>query len=98
MDDVPELTPRESFQASLYKDPNALFRRAVIRMLWYLVPSLGLMIAWFINGDPAYAIIGYGILLHQTLYRLYLTKKGAQTTGSIIKKYETKRGDKPDDT
>jgi hypothetical protein len=95
MDELPELTPRENFQASLYKDPQALFKRALIRMLWYLVPSIGLMIVWFINRDPAYAIVGYGILLHQTIYRLYLTKRGAQTTGNIIKKYETKRGDIP---
>jgi hypothetical protein len=96
MDELPELTPRENFTASLYKDPKALFKRALIRVLWYLVPSLALMVMWFINRDPAYAIVGYGILLHQTLYRLYLTRRGAQTTGSIIKKYETKRGDKPD--
>jgi hypothetical protein len=98
MNDSPEFTPKETFHASLYKDPNALFKRALIRTLWYLVPSVGLMIVWLINRDPAYAIVGYGILLYQTVYRLSLTKKGAQTTGSMIKKCEAKRGDKQDAT
>src|SRR5581483_6270128 len=96
MNPPPEFTPKENFQASLYRNPEALFRRALLRTLSYVIPSLALMAAWFITKDPAYAIVGYGILLYQTFYRLVLTRRGAQTTGNIIKKYEAKQeGPKP---
>jgi hypothetical protein len=91
MDDTPEFTPKENFHANLYRDPQALFKRALFRALSYLIPSVGLMIVWLITRDPAYAIVGYGILLYQAVNRLFLMKRGMQTTGSIIKKYETRR-------
>jgi hypothetical protein len=67
MNDSPELTPQEKYHASLYKDPAQLFRRALVRKLTFLVPSLALMIAWFITRDAAYAICGYGILLSEAV-------------------------------
>lgn len=85
-----ELTPKESYQASLYKDPAGLFRRALIRKLTFIIPSLALMIYWYITRDPVYAIFGYTILLYQTIRSLLLAKRGIQTTNQIITKYETK--------
>jgi hypothetical protein len=31
MDETPQLTPKENFYVSLYKDPKAMFRRALLR-------------------------------------------------------------------
>jgi hypothetical protein len=90
----PEFTPKEQFQASLYKDPKKLFIRALLRSLAYLIPSITLMVIWFFTRDPACALFAYGILLYQAVYRLVLTKRGLETTGSIIRKYESKREEK----
>jgi hypothetical protein len=94
MSDSPKFTPKEEFHASLYRDPQKLFRRALARSLSYLVPSIILMAIWFFTRDPAYALLGYGILLYQAVYRLVLTKRGVETTGSLIRKYESKREEK----
>jgi hypothetical protein len=80
----PELTPKEQFHASLYRDPRRLFRRALIRALSFIIPSMALMAIWYFTRDPAYALFGYGILLYQAIYRLALTKRGVETTGSLF--------------
>ena len=91
MSDSSQFTPKEQFHASLYKDPQRLFRRALVRTLWYLIPSVTLMVIWYFTRDPVCALLGYGILLYQAIYRLALTKRGVETTGSIIRKYESRR-------
>ena len=90
MSEPGNLTPKEKFHANLYKDPTALFRKALIRTLSYLIPSVALMIVWLITKDPAYAYMGYGILLYQTVYKLILAKRGIQTTNRVLTKYEGK--------
>ena len=90
MNESPELTPKEKFHASLYKDPAALFKRTLARALSYLIPSVALMIVWLITRDPAYAICGYGILLYQAVYRLILARRGIHTTNRVLTKYETR--------
>lgn len=90
MSDSSELSPKEKFHASLYKDPNALFKRALVRALSYLVPSVALMITWLITKDPAYAYLGYGILLYQAVYKLILARRGIETTNKVLTKYEKK--------
>jgi hypothetical protein len=62
MDESPELTPKENFTASVYKDPLA-FKRALVRRLNFIIPSVVLMIIWLVTHDPAYAYMGYGLLL-----------------------------------
>jgi hypothetical protein len=90
MSESPELTPKEKFHASLYKDPAALFKRTLARNLSYLIPSVALMVVWLITRDPAYGICGYGILLYQAIYRLVLARRGIQTTNRVLSKYEMK--------
>lgn len=90
----PELTPKEEFHASLYRDPQKLFRNALLRSLSYLIPSLILMVIWLFTRDPVCALLGYGILLYQAVHRLVLTKRGLETTGSLIRKYESKKEEK----
>jgi hypothetical protein len=90
MDETPQLTPKENFYVSLYKDPKAMFRRALLRKLVYIVPSVGLMIAWLITKDPAYAILGYGILLFQTIQNIVLMRIGIRTTSGTLKKLSDK--------
>jgi hypothetical protein len=84
------LTPKESYHASLYKDPQRLFRRAVVRKLTFIVPSVVLMIAWFITRDPAYALLGYAILLYHSILGIFLAKRGIQTTNRVLTKYESR--------
>ena len=91
MHEPPELTAKEQFHASLYKDPQALFRKALLRSLGYLVPSLSFMVAWFMTNDSAYVFIGYGILFYQAIARLFLAKKGIATTRGLLAKYEVSR-------
>lgn len=94
MDESSELTPKEQFHASLYKDPKAMFRGLLLRKLVYLIPSIGLMALWFITRDPAYAIIGYGILLFHTVHGIFLAKRGIETGNRIYAKYDKKIQDK----
>jgi hypothetical protein len=54
------------------------------------------MIVWLITRDPAYAICGYGILLYQAVYGLFLARRGIQTTNRVITKYEAKAHDEED--
>lgn len=70
MNDSIEFTPKEKFQISLYKDPDGMFRRSILRSLRYLVPSIGLIAYYFYCGQIAYGILGYGVLLFQAIYRL----------------------------
>ena len=90
MNDSPELTAKEKYHAALYQDPARLFRRAVIRKLTFLIPSLALMIAWLITRDVAYALCGFGILLYHTVAGIFLAKRGIQTTKRILTKDEAK--------
>ena len=96
MSESPELTPKENFHASLFKDPKALFRVALIRKLSYLVPSAGLMIIWLFTRDPVYAILGYAILFYQAVKSVFMAKRGIQTTNRVLQKYETAIHDKKD--
>jgi hypothetical protein len=50
-----ELTPKENFAASNYKNSEVTFKRALIRRLSFIIPSIVLMIVWLITKDPAYA-------------------------------------------
>ena len=90
MNDSPELTAKEKYHAALYQDPARLFRRAVVRKLTFIVPSLALMITWLITRDVAYALCGYGILLYHTVAGIFLAKRGIQTTKRILTKDEAK--------
>jgi hypothetical protein len=96
MDDSIEFTPREKFQISLYKDPDGMFKRTILRSLRYLVPSIGLIAYYFYSGDIAYGILGYGILLFQVIYRLSILKGALRTTASIHRKYEAQLQKKRD--
>jgi hypothetical protein len=91
-----ELTARENFAASNYKNSAATFRRALIRRLSFIIPSLVLMIVWLITKDPAYAYMGYGLLLYQAVNGIFLAKRGLQTASKVITKYEKKIQDKQD--
>jgi hypothetical protein len=96
MNEPSEFTPKESFIASNYKDPEA-FKRALIRRLSFIIPSLVLMIAWLFTQDPAYAYMGYGLLLYQAVQGIFQVKRGLQTTSKVIAKYEKKIQDKQGD-
>ena len=91
-----ELTPRESFAASNYKNSAATFKRALIRKLTFIIPSIVLMVVWLITQDPAYAYMGYGLLLYQAVNGIFLAKRGLQTANKVITKYEKKIQDKQD--
>ena len=88
MSDSFEFTPKEKYQISLYKDPQGLFRRSIIRQLWYLVPSIVFVAYSFFGGDVAYGIMGYAILLFRSIYRLTILKRGLLSMASILQKYE----------
>ena len=90
MSDSPELTPKEQYHASLYKDPRQLFRRALIHKLSFIIPSATLMIIWFFTRDPVHAILGYGILLYQAVHGIFLARRGILTTNRVLTKYESK--------
>ena len=90
MTDPTEFTPKELLQISLYKEPGTLFSRSLSRALSYLLPSVGLVAYSLFTGEVGYGLIGYGVLLFQTVYRLMLLKRGSGATGTIIRKYEAK--------
>ncbi len=90
MSDAQELTPKEKYHASLYKDPQRLFRRALMHKLAFLIPSAVMMVVWLVTRDPAYAMVGYGILFYQAVYGIVLMKRGIGTTNRLLTKYEAK--------
>jgi hypothetical protein len=94
MNESTDFTPKENFQANLYKDPAALIRNMLIRKLTYIVPSILLMLAWLITHDAAYAYVGYGLLLYQAVWGIFLAKRGIQTQNKVITKFEKKIQDK----
>jgi hypothetical protein len=96
MDESIEFTPKEKFKISLYKDPDEMFRRGILRSLKYLVPSIGLIAYFFYCGDIACGILGYAILLFQAIYRLAILKRALQETASIHRKYEAQLQKKRD--
>ena len=96
MNESIEFTPKEKFQISLYKDPDGMFRRSILRSLKYLVPSIGLIAYYFYCGDIAYGILGYAILLFQAIYQLTILKRALYTTASIQRKYEAQLQKKQD--
>lgn len=91
-----ELTPRENFAASNYRNSEATFKRALIRRLTFIIPSVVLMVVWLITKDPAYAYMGYGLLLYQTVNGIFHMKRGLRTASKVITKYEKKIQNKPD--
>lgn len=96
MNESPELTPKENFVASVYRDPAAVFKRTLVRKLSFIVPSVALMVVWLVTQDPAYAYMGYGLLLFQAVQSIFQVKRGLQTTNKIVTKYEQKIQDKKD--
>jgi hypothetical protein len=96
MNDSIEFTPKEKYLISLYQDPEGMFRRAVIRRLWVLVPSIGLAVYGFSRGDIECAATGYAILLLWTFSQLSNLYKGLVTIGSIFRKYEAQLQRKQD--
>ena len=90
MSDPNDFTPKEQFQISLYKDPQALYSKSLARSLSYVLPSVALVAYSFVADEMAYGICGYGILLFQTVYRLRVLKPGLKTISTIIQKYEAK--------
>ena len=54
------------------------------------------MVVWLITKDPAYAYMGYGLLLYQAVNGIFLAKRGLQTANKVITKYEKKIQDKQD--
>jgi hypothetical protein len=94
MSDPQQLTPKEQYQASLYKDPARLYRTALIRKLTLIIPSVVLMVVWYVTRDPQYAIVGYGILLYQSIRGIILSKRGTQSINRIMTNYEAK-GQRP---
>ena len=89
-----EFTPRENFAASNYKNSDATFKRTLIRRLSFIIPSFVLMLVWLVTKDPAYAYMGYGLLLYQAVNSIFLAKKGLQNANRMITKYEKKIQDK----
>ena len=94
MNESSDFTPKENFQANLYKDPAALVRKMLIRRLSFIIPSMALMIIWLITQDPAYAYMGYCLLLYQAVHGMLQAKKGIYTQRNIVTKYEKKVQDK----
>ena len=79
--------PVERFHASLARNPDTLFRRTLLRKLVFLAISLGFMVAWNINGDPFYAMVGYGILFYVIVRGLLAARRGIQNANHILSKY-----------
>ena len=96
MNESSDFTPKENFQANLYKDPAALIRNMLIRRLTIIIPSIALMLVWLITQDPAYAYMGYALLLYQALQTMFLAIRGIKTQNKVITKYEKKIQDKQD--
>jgi hypothetical protein len=94
MDESTDFTPKESFHANLYKDPSTLIRNMLIRRLTIIIPSVALMIVWLITQDPAYAYMGYALLLYQAVQGIFQAKRGIQTQNKVITKYAKKIEDK----
>jgi hypothetical protein len=88
MNDSIEFTPKEKFVISLYQDPSGLLRRAIVRALTYLIPSVGLVAYSWYCGNIAYGIIGYGILLFRAIFQMTRLKRAFLTTASIYRKFE----------
>lgn len=90
MNDPIDFTPKEKLIISLYKEPDSLFRRALVRNLTFIFPSVGLIAySWFAD-DIGYGVLGYLLLLFQALYKLVLLRRGTRTLASIISKYEAR--------
>jgi hypothetical protein len=94
MNESSELTPKENIAVNSYKDPAATFKRALIRRLSFIIPSIVLMVVWLITQDPAYAYMGYGLLLYQAVRAIFQVKRGLKTANKVITKYEKKIQDK----
>jgi len=65
-----------------------MFKRAIVRWLWFLLPSIGLAAYGFARDDVACAVTGYAILLFRVFRQLSGLYKGLVTIGSIFRKYE----------
>ena len=90
MSESPDLTAKEKFHVSLYKDPTGLFRGALLRKLKYAIPSVGLMVTWYVTREPVYAIVGYGILLWEAVRGIVLARQGIQTMNRVVTHFEAK--------
>jgi len=90
MNESIEFTPKELLTISIYKNPDALFSKSIMRLLLFVIPSVCLVGYYIISGDPAAGFMGYGLLLFRMVYRQIILKRGLQTTASIIRKYEAK--------
>jgi hypothetical protein len=90
MSESPEFTPREKVHAGLYKDSAGVFRQHLIQTLFYVVPSIFLMVIWFFTRDPVLAIMGYSLLLVKIIIGLFKSHRGIKTHLNVLKKYGEK--------
>jgi hypothetical protein len=90
MNDPMEFTPEERVGIDIGRDPARLFRQGLTRTLFYLIPSLGLVVYAAISQQYGYGLVGYGILVLQELRRLVVVRRGLKTRQRIMEKYEAR--------
>jgi predicted permease len=86
----PDFTPRERISVEMMRNPDALFRRTLVRTLLYVVPSVALVVYSAVRQDYRFAVIGYAVLLGHQIGRLLLVARGLRTQQSILSKYEAR--------
>ena len=90
MNDPLEFTDREKLIINIYKQPDAAFKKQVIRGILFLAASLALVAYYVITNDALAGILGYGLLVFRTIYKWAILKRGLHRVCSIITKYEAR--------
>jgi hypothetical protein len=89
MNESTEFTAKEKYLIALYRDDlDGLAHRALVRWLWFLIPSAALVAYAWMTGQPEFMLLGYGLLFVNAVGRLSKGKRGMATLASILRKYE----------
>jgi hypothetical protein len=91
MKDLVDLTDRERFVLSYYRDPSlASWQRYAILQGVLVVVSLAFFVLAIIQHDRAWAFVAYAILLWRTCDSIWRARLFIDSYRSIILKYEAK--------
>jgi hypothetical protein len=91
MDPKIEFTNKESYLLHFYRDPQLCSSSRQVRAaLYYVIPSIALVVVSFVQGAAVWSFVGYGLLLVYVANRLSTAKEWVAIMPNIIAKYEAR--------
>jgi len=93
--DEHELTPDEKRLVKLIETGSEKVKRiGLVKTLLIVIPSLGLMVVWWITQNPLFAFMGYCLLMYKCLHNYFNQTRLVDLLREVLRKYQKRIDDK----